>query len=294
MSLEVLATLRTHYPSLTPVEKGIADYVLAHGQDVVYMPITELAFRCSVGVTSIMRFCRRLGQSGYQAFRLELASALEAQRLQADFSGEADKTPFQQMLDGIYHKHIAALQSTRHLLSEEAVSCVVRHLIAARQVYFFGINQCLSTALSASQFMISVLHKGCCVMEPYTQQMLAGTLTTQDAAFFLSHRGSNERLLGIAEEAHASGAYTISIACHGSSPLSKLCDVNLCCGCNLNPGLPDELDKLTGKAAMAYILEVLCAACQDAYLCGGHQNPDAAQEKKPPEAALLFPAMEHA
>lgn len=296
MSPPVLATLRTHYASLTPAEKGIADYVLSHGPEVVYMPITELSFRCSVGVTSIMRFCRRLGQSGYQAFRLELSSALEAERLQNDQNGAGDRSQFCRMMDSVYQKHVAALQSTRNLLKEETLGCVVRHLIDARQVYFFGLNHCLSTALGASQFLIAALHKGCCAMEPYSQQMLAETLTAQDAALFLSHNGSNERLLTIAQEAKATGAYTISITCNGDSPLSRLCHANLCCGCNVNPGEPSDLDKLTGKSAMAYLLEILCIACQDAFLYGTYLEVESDEKTAENSDALVdaLPAVEHA
>ena len=289
MSLEVLAALRTHYPTLTPVEKDIADYVLAHGDEVVYMPITELAFRCSVGVTSIMRFCRRIGRSGYQVFRLELASALEAQRLQGGRSGSEERSGFEKMLDGIYETHYTALQSTRHMLEEDTLRGVVEHLLTARQVYFFGLNRCLSTAMSASQFLMSVLRKGCCAMEPYTQQMLAGMLSPLDAALFLSHSGRSAGLLRIADDAHASGAYTISITCHGESPLSKLCDANLYCGCNADPGRPTDLDKLTGKSSMAFLLETLCAACQSACRNGGcppDSRDDVTAQKKPPIEAF--------
>lgn len=290
MSSDVLAALRTSYPSLTPAEKGIADYVLAHGDEVVYMPITELAFRCSVGVTSIMRFCRRIGRPGYQVLRLELASALEAQRLEASQESDANKSAFDKMLDDIYEKHSTAIRSTRHMLAEDTLRGVVEHLVLARQVYFFGLNRCLSTAMSASQFLMASLHKGCCAMEPFTQQMMAGTLCPQDAALFLSHSGSSENLLRIADEVRASGAYSIAITCRSESPLSKLCDANLCCGCNANPGHPSDLDRLTGKSAMAFLLEIICAACQNVFVYGNYliQNgSDAAlrTQKNPPEYA---------
>ena len=39
MGREVLASIRTQYPSFTPVERTIADYVLNHGAKVVRLPI---------------------------------------------------------------------------------------------------------------------------------------------------------------------------------------------------------------------------------------------------------------
>ena len=264
MSVEVLAALRIAYPCLTNAERDIADYVLAHGEEVVYMPITELAFRCSVGVTSIMRFCRRIGRSGYQMFRLELASALEAQRQLTGQSGE-EKSDFERLLDSVYQKYSTALQSTRHMLAEDTLRLVVERLMQAHQIYCFGMNRSLSAAISACQFLMTCLHKGYCAIEPYTQLMLADTLSSGDVALFFSNGGTDERLLRLASLTQASGAFSVSMTCCRESPLSRLCSVNLCCGCNANPGRASDLDKLTGKSTMAFLTEILCEACQRAY-----------------------------
>ena len=70
MGREVLASIRTQYPSFTPVERTIADYVLNHGAKVVRLPIRQLAYECAVGESSIVRFCKRVGQGkGYPDFR---------------------------------------------------------------------------------------------------------------------------------------------------------------------------------------------------------------------------------
>ena len=69
MGREVLASIRTQYPSFTPVERTIADYVLNHGAKVVRLPIRQLAYECAVGESSIVRFCKRVGQKGYPDFR---------------------------------------------------------------------------------------------------------------------------------------------------------------------------------------------------------------------------------
>lgn len=66
MGREVLASIRTQYPSFTPVERTIADYVLKHGAEVVRLPIRQLAYECAVGESSIVRFCKRVGQKGYR------------------------------------------------------------------------------------------------------------------------------------------------------------------------------------------------------------------------------------
>ena len=54
-------------------EKNMADYVFSHTTETQYLSITSLAENCKVSEATITRFCRGLGLSGYNAFKLALA-----------------------------------------------------------------------------------------------------------------------------------------------------------------------------------------------------------------------------
>ena len=117
MGREVLASIRTQYPSFTRVEKSIADYVLKHGGDVVNLRIRELAFRCSVGESSIVRFCRRIGLGGYDDLRLSLAAALEREPFPADEAEAAAGN----IADELCRLHCQGLQNARSILKPETL-----------------------------------------------------------------------------------------------------------------------------------------------------------------------------
>src|SRR6478672_6151821 len=68
----VLARLQTLVPSLRDAERKIADYVLSHAEDVIYMSITELADRTDTSEASVIRFAQRLGYPGYAALKIAL------------------------------------------------------------------------------------------------------------------------------------------------------------------------------------------------------------------------------
>ena len=55
--------------------KKLADYVFSHTAETQYLSITSLAENCDVSEATITRFCRGLGLSGYNAFKLALAQA---------------------------------------------------------------------------------------------------------------------------------------------------------------------------------------------------------------------------
>ena len=60
-------------PSLSKTQKRIAEYILAHSREVVYLSISEFAEKCNVGNATIVRFCQLLGMEGYQELKVALA-----------------------------------------------------------------------------------------------------------------------------------------------------------------------------------------------------------------------------
>ena len=76
-----ILTIRSLYNQFTKVEKKVADYVLSHLDQVVYMSINDLADACQAGETSVYRFCRDLGAEGYQDFKMKLSLSISKNQL---------------------------------------------------------------------------------------------------------------------------------------------------------------------------------------------------------------------
>ena len=56
MQGDFLIKVRAVYNQFTKAEKKVADYILQHPKDVLFMSITDLAEACDVGDTSVFRF----------------------------------------------------------------------------------------------------------------------------------------------------------------------------------------------------------------------------------------------
>ena len=66
--------LRAILPSLSHSERRVAQEVLENPRAVAASTITELAQKCATSETTVIRFCRTLGLSGYPQLRLTLAT----------------------------------------------------------------------------------------------------------------------------------------------------------------------------------------------------------------------------
>ena len=71
--MDILPLISSYFPSLSKSEKKVAQYVLSNPDEVIKLQIKELAKLVSVGESTIIRFTRKIGYSGFQEFKIELA-----------------------------------------------------------------------------------------------------------------------------------------------------------------------------------------------------------------------------
>lgn len=73
--MELSALINERYEKLNPGDLHILKYIQANRADCVEMNIAELAHRCNVSSTSILRTTKKLGFSGFSEFKYFLKSA---------------------------------------------------------------------------------------------------------------------------------------------------------------------------------------------------------------------------
>src|SRR5688500_6259098 len=66
--------IRSLLPSLAPAERRVAERVLADPTAAAASTISALAEDCETSETTVIRFCRAVGFTGYPALRLALAA----------------------------------------------------------------------------------------------------------------------------------------------------------------------------------------------------------------------------
>ena len=88
------------YESLYDAEKKVADYIIAHPMDVVEMSIAELASHCEASQATVMRFCKKVGCTGFYQFKIKLAGEMRQQGEQ-EASNEINMEHMEQSLQNI-------------------------------------------------------------------------------------------------------------------------------------------------------------------------------------------------
>ena len=221
-----LLVMRGSYAHMTRMEKRIADYVSAHVSTVMEQTISELAAAVGSSEITISRFCKKLGFSGLQSFKIALAAELYTQADTVYQDIDAVDTS-ESVVQKVFRNIADGLQDTLKLLDYAAIERAVDIIRAARRVAVYGFG---NSATVCCDIETRFLRFGMVVQaysDAHQQATSAALLTAKDAVIAVSHTGETLELLDTVRTARETGAAVIVITSHAHSPLAKLGDVVL-------------------------------------------------------------------
>ena len=238
MQGDFLIKVRAVYNQFTKAEKKVADYILQHPKDVLFMSITDLAEACNVGDTSVFRFCKTMNLKGYQEFKMMLSLSLhegdgkDMERLAGNISLEDS---FEELSQKVLNTNINALTETFSLLNTDHFLKAIDYLGQADRICFFGVGASLLTALKATNKFLRIEPKVYCMQDSHMQAMVASMMKKEDVAVLFSYSGATKDTIHVAEVAKKAGAKIICVTRFVKSPLTSYADLVLLCGANEGP-----------------------------------------------------------
>lgn len=222
----VLNLIRAVINSLSDKEKVVAEYILKNPQQIINQTITGLADNCNVAEATIFRLCKRLGFTGYQAFKIALASVVVTpmENIHEEILLDDSIGTIQRKL---FSSHIEALNDTLSLMDENSLQKAVEVITQADKVDFYGSGGSAIIAQDAYHKMIRTGIWCTHHSDAHLQVMSASLLTPQSVAIGISHSGSNKEVIDAIKIAKDTGATTIAITDYFKSPLTKEADITL-------------------------------------------------------------------
>ncbi|MDR2253052.1 MAG: MurR/RpiR family transcriptional regulator [Bifidobacteriaceae bacterium] len=229
MTADAWVAIRQAEPSLRKGERLVARFVLDNPEAVLEMAIGQLADSTGTSQSTILRFCKNLGYSGYREFRLAMARSVDREESQRDrFSiehGEINESDTaEQVVAKVAYNEARTIEQTAQFLDLAAVERVVSAMAEADRIELYGIG---SSAL-ACQDMQQKLHRIGLLAFAWSDAHLALTsaalLTPRSVAIAVSYTGLTIETNHALEVAASTGATTVAITNYPDSPLAELAD----------------------------------------------------------------------
>ncbi len=170
----------------------------------------------------MVRFCKRLGLSGFQALKVSIAQENGANHLGTDSIQAEDSC-----LD-IYAKHMSdiflTLEKTKGVLDNDTLEACTDVLFHANSISIFALGSSAAIAQDMAHKLLRAGFPAHAYSDNHMQMIAASHLKPGDAALAISHSGSSIDVVKALEHARDNGATTISITNYGRSPIIKYSD----------------------------------------------------------------------
>jgi RpiR family carbohydrate utilization transcriptional regulator len=203
-------------------EKKVAAYILKHPESVIGKSITSLAEAVGTSEPTVVRFCRKLGLSGYMDLKMNLARNLPSSRYIHETVQEGDLLP--EIFNKLFKSAVEAFNRAMSNLNLDVIESVARALATARKIEFYGVGGSGVVARDAHHKFFRLGVPSNAYDDPHMQIMSAALLTAGDVAVAISHTGSTKDIIEAVKMAKASGATVIAITGEGKTPLARQCD----------------------------------------------------------------------
>ena len=217
-----LLQIQDSYSSFGRGERKLADWILQHPSELIALSISELAAACGCGDATVIRFAKKLGLSGYQALKINIA-----QEIGGSFIGSTTADKEDSAID-LYQKHCAdiiqTLERTKLRLDSDTMEAAANTLLHARTIAVIGLGNSASLAQDATHKLIRLGLPAYAYCDNHMQMIIASHLGPGDVVLAISHSGSSVDIVNALAEARKNNATTISVTGYAKSPVARHSD----------------------------------------------------------------------
>ena len=218
--------IRSMIPELSKSEALVAEYIAACPEEVINLSVSALADSCGVSEPTVVRACRNLGFSGYQALKIALIQSISAP---VAFAGE-EVTAEDSMASAIQKVFGAAADAvalTKSSLDIAAMEKAADALLQAKRIFIFGVGGSAAVAADVQHKFLRLGLDAHALSDVNLQTITAAFTGEKDVVFAISHSGSSKVVVDNTNLAKRNGATVISLSSMGKSPLTELADISL-------------------------------------------------------------------
>lgn len=142
--MNLTETIKTNSKSMTKSESRVAAYFMAERNDFAFENLDIVAKKIDVSTTSVIRFCRKLGFSGYKEFQEEVKTEIRNNLTLPDKLLRSAKQD--NGFSSTVQRAVDCIEKTFKNLSASQVNNAVKSIVNAQRVFCFGLKESFALA----------------------------------------------------------------------------------------------------------------------------------------------------
>lgn len=221
-----LVRIREMVLHITPSERIIAEYILAHPEEMAHMSVADLAERSGGSQAAIIRLCKSLGFKGYPDLKMKVVGDLQMQDTY-EYREFSPNDPIGSIVQNVSHNNMQSIRDTMKILDLGHLQRAVEALSRASRIFFFGTGASNLIAQDAQQKFLRINKASFTFTDPTVQLTAAVTIQADDVAVGISYSGETKPVIQSLMYANEAGAATICITKYGNTTLGGVASIPL-------------------------------------------------------------------
>ncbi|WHI44889.1 transcriptional regulator HexR [Microbulbifer sp. EKSA008] len=222
---EVTQRISEQLSSMRKSERKVAEYILANPDEIIHMRIVDLATEAQVSEPTVVRFCRAVGCSGFQEFKLNLAQQLASSPSFGQIAVTETDT-IAEYKRKVFDSTVDTLLKVRDRIDDRALEAAVTAMAASKRVEFFGFGASGAVAADAQHKFFRLQLATAAHSDHHIQNMSAMSMQAGDVVVAISQSGRTKALLRSMSMAKEQGALVVGLAPSGS-PVAQQASIPL-------------------------------------------------------------------
>jgi DNA-binding MurR/RpiR family transcriptional regulator len=238
----------------------LASWLLQQRQKIVDLPISRFAQETGVTETTIVRFCKGIGYSGYRELRLALVQSVGVAKGLQLGAGESSPEPGDGSMLSLAKKLVAintdVLTRTPQLLDEQSLEQAVEALLQGTEVYLVGFGSSTPIALDLYQRLLRLGIRATICSDPHILTVITTNLEPGAVLFGVTYSGQSRDLVDALKAVKGREATRIVLTSNAGAAAARLADILLI------SAVPEMAARETvaTRISQLAIVDVLCTA----------------------------------
>ena len=252
MPTKLLRQIKNTLPELRKSEKVVADFILNDPKSVITMKTAEASGAMGISEPTLIRFCKALGFSGYQEFKINLSQQLAADDYFVMYEIEEDDS-IHELCEKVFDTTISEILNVRSQIDQNVLEAAIELLANAKRVEVYAFGGSAPVAMDAQHKFFRLKISSSFISDPHIQFMSANSLSKNDVVVAISQSGTTSALIDSVKIVRKNGVKVIGVM-PGDTPLANICDFPL----TINIGVNNRISKpLTSRIAYTAVIDVL-------------------------------------
>jgi RpiR family carbohydrate utilization transcriptional regulator len=252
MPTKLLRQIKNSLPELRKSERAVGEFVLEDPKSVINMKTAEASEKIGISEPTLIRFCKALGFSGYQDFKINLSQQLAADDYFVMYEIDEDDS-IHELCEKVFDTTISEILNVRSQIDQNILEEAIEALANARRVEFYAFGGSAPVAMDAQHKFFRLKIPSSYISDPHIQFMSANSLGKKDVVVAISQSGTTSALLDSVRIVRKSGVKVIGIM-PGRTPLADICDYPL----TIDVGDNNRLSKPnTSRIAYTAVIDVM-------------------------------------